>query len=853
LDVSVADSAPSPYVVREDDLAVLKQHYDDAAAGRRPVVLLEGRLGSGKRAAVGELARRAVAESDDVLVWRIAHTDEEDGWNTLLRWYGALFAGLHRSPTFRGKVEMALNSQIPNQPARVQAWFKDFIDAMKTGAPKPGEQQFQVRIPRQSPLLAIVEIACGIARKFPVILEVQSTPLCQSLSIYAMLEALVHESKGTKMLIVLGTEPIDEAAKAWFPMPFLDLVERAKDEIVRVSPQKWESAQVNKYLESKAKAGTTAMAGRIAEISGGLPGFVAEIVDWLDENGKTSEVDSLTLETLANVTPDAEELDLPSDPPKPDATQDTKQAPRKHAGPDDAERVAQLAALLGISFPSNLVADMGGYDRDSIDDLMDATGQLYKELQFSQPLGTWIYQFNKGILRESVLSRHRADEDRDLARRVGAFMERFLVPRGYAFLVKTMRMYAENDARDRAAMLRSVALGADQSIVWAMAQDLVAYFDEVQWPDALRRTIYMNLLDRMVQSGDVAQTEGLYNEAMAWSSTKEDRAMTAWLLFAGSRLDYRRQDLYRARDRANDALKMYQGIDDKVKVAEVHNHLAMVELSDGNATVAIDHAKEAEVAADVPAVRAHSEYVRGLVAKRDQKLQEAADHFQKANEVAGNAGQGPLALESGLHFGETLLMSGQHTKAADVLGRVIQIAKALQNPVRERAATALLGQCQAALRNFEAALQNSTRTLELTRQLKFERFEPIDLYNCGFFNLMLGRATEGVALLRQAKEKAGGSDATFRKELLYNLGAGLVQIGEKAQGEENLMEAIPLAQAAKDWRKVMGACETLATLSIERGNKEAAKQQLEQALAAADAGGLKEERKGLRRKLDELG
>lgn len=838
----MADSAPSLFVVREDDLQALEQHYDAAVAGRRPVVLLEGPLGSGKRAAVGELARRAAAESDDVLIWRVAHTDEEDGWNTLLRWYGALFAGLHRSPTFRGKVEMALNSQIPNQPARVQAWFKDFIDATKTGAPKAGEQQFQVRIPRQSPLLAIVEIACGIARKFPIVLEVQNVHLCQSLAIFAMLEALVAESKGTKMLIVLATEPVDDAARAWYPMPFLDFLDRSKDDVVRMALQKWETPQVEKYLQSKAKPVTSAQ--RIAEISGGLPGFVAELVDWIDESGR-SDLASLTIESLANTTPDADELDLPKEPPK--------EGEKKHAGPDDSERVAHLAALLGISFPSNLVADMGGYDRDSIDDLMDATGQLYKELQFSQPLATWIYQFNKGILRESVLSRHRADADKDLARRVGAFMERFLVPRGYGFLVKTMRLYAENDARDRAAMLRAVALGADQSIVWAMAHDLVGYFDEVQWPDALRRTIYMNLLDRMVQSGDVAQTEGLYNDAMAWSSTKEDRTMTAWLLFAGSRLDYRRQDLYRARDRANDALKLYQGLDDKLKIAEVHNHLAMVELSDGNAPTAVEHVDQAVASADLPAIRAHAEYVRGLVAKRDQKLQEAADHFQKANEIAGNAGQGPLALESGLHFGETLLMSNQHTKAADVLGRVIQIAKALQNPVRERAATALLGQCQAALRNFEAALQNATRTLELTRQLKFDRFEPIDLYNCGFFHMMLGRPSEGVALLKQAKEKAGGADATFKKELLYNLGIGLIGIGEKAQGEQNLMESLPLSQAAKDWRKVMAALEALATLSVERGNKDAAKQQLEQAIVAADAGGLKEERKGLKRKLDELG
>jgi hypothetical protein len=119
--------------------------------------------------------------------------------------------------------------------------------------------------------------------------------------------------------------------------------------------------------------------------------------------------------------------------------------------------------------------------------------------------------------------------------------------------------------------------------------------------------------------------------------------------------------------------------------------------------------------------------------------------------------------------------------------------------------------------------------------------------------MMLGRTTEGVALLQQAKEKAGGADATFKKELLYNLGVGLVGIGEKAQGEQNLIESLPLSQAAKDWRKVMAALEALATLSIERGNKDVAKQQLEQAIAAADAGGFKEERKGLKRKLDELG
>ena len=48
----------------------------------------------------------------------------------------------------------------------------------------------------------------------------------------------------------------------------------------------------------------------------------------------------------------------------------------------------------------------------------------------------------------------------------------------------------------------------------------------------------------------------LYNKAMEWAQSREDRPLQAWLLFAGSRLDFRRQDFYRSRDRAKDALTL---------------------------------------------------------------------------------------------------------------------------------------------------------------------------------------------------------------------------------------------------------------------------------------------------------
>ena len=154
----------SLYVAREADLDALKQHLNAARSGDSRAILLSAPMGGGKRALVGELARTALAEDDDVLLWRVTLTDEEDGLRSLLRIYGALFAALHRSPVFRGKVEMALNSQLPSQPKRVQDWYTAFIDGLKKGAPKDVRKRVrlgQLMLGRKHAEAAVVELSKG--------------------------------------------------------------------------------------------------------------------------------------------------------------------------------------------------------------------------------------------------------------------------------------------------------------------------------------------------------------------------------------------------------------------------------------------------------------------------------------------------------------------------------------------------------------------------------------------------------------------------------------------------------------------------------------------------------------------
>ncbi|MCB9684316.1 MAG: hypothetical protein H6735_04660 [Alphaproteobacteria bacterium] len=844
------------FVARASDLDALRQLWAEAREGKTQTLRLQAPFGGGRRALSAEFLRQLQAEQDDAIVWRVACLDQENGLQWLVRMYGSLMATLTRDTLRRGKVEMVLNAQLPSQPQRVQGWYQQFVSAMKESKTDKETGQVQLRLPQDNPLLGLVEIVIAIARKIPLAIEIQNPAAVNSLALAMFCEGLHTEGRtgGAKVMQILFDEPESDVTKSMYPMPLLDFFERAADQIAVHTIQPWGVQEVQSFLDSKEKQGNAA---RIAEITGGRPGFVAELVEILDERGELAgDLADVSFASMVPLAVDEDELDLPDEPPK--------EGDRTHAGPGDVGRVTYLAALLGAAFPSNLVADMGGFDRDSIDDLLDAMEDLFEEVQFSQELGTWIYRFKRGSWREGVLERNSGEEGQELARRVGLFMERYLVPRGYGYIVKTARIYAENGAPNRASIMRAMALTQDNPDVWGLAYDFTKYFDELKYPDPLLRTVYMNLLEHLANSGNLQVADRVQTEITEWAQKKEDRDLTAWLLFNGSKIDLRRQDLFRSRDRANDAMKLYEGLDNKGKVAEVRNHLAAIELQDGNLAAALEHANAAEELAKVrtedgqtgvlPGILATCEQIRGVVARRQGRLPDAVEHFRRANEVAGSTGIAALALDSGLSYAEALLASRQVEKGRDALERVLGIARALRNPMRERQATELLAQAEGALRHFDKALPLALRTLELTKALKFDQALPVDLYNVGFFYFVQNKPIEALTYFRQSEERVGAlGQHPIVKELAYFKGMAHLQAGEIDQAKRTLANGLRLFQEAKDWRRMCSALEHLAGIEQRAGQVDVAKKLLSDAIGFAQQGDLKEERKNLRKKLEALG
>jgi tetratricopeptide (TPR) repeat protein len=841
------------FVAREADVAALNAHWDAVRDGATRVVRLQAPFGGGRRAVAGEVMRSLATLDDGPIVWRVVCLEQENGLQWLVRMYGALMAALAGDVLTRGKVEMILNGQLPNQPKRVQGWYQEFVGALKDAKPDAEKGSISLRLPRDNPLLGLVEIVCGIARKQPIVLDLQNPHVVYSVALAQFVEAVLAEGNehGSRILVVLHDEPDSDTRTALFPVPLLDLYDREKDRIAAHEIAPWGEAEVERFLKSKGKTGN---GKRIAEIAGGRPGFIAETIDILEERG---ELDSaLEGVSFATLVPLDQAATMDTEAP-------TDEGQRKKASKDDVPRIAYLGSLLGQAFPSGLVADMGGYERESVDDLIDDLGDLFEEVQFASDLGTWIYKFKRGSWREGVIELNDTDEGRALAERVGVFMERFLVPRGYGFIVKTARIYAECGAHSRAAVMRSIALSNDSNDVWGLAYDVCNYFDEIKWPPALRRTLYMNLLDRMIGNGPVEQAERVHTEATVWATENDDREMVAWLLFAGSRLDSRRQDYYRARDRAQDALKLYQAMENKQRSAEVQNHIAAIELQDGNPNAALEAVDKALALAVTestdgqkvvpPNIFANAEQIRGLVARRASDFPKAIEHFRRANEAAGTTGLAQLALDSGLSYGEALLASGKVKEGRDALARVVEIAVQLQNAVRERNARELLAQAEGNLRNFDAAVSNATRVLELTRGLKFERALPVDLYNLGFFHYASGKPSEALTFFRQAEPGINAlGEHPVVKELWYWQGLAYLRTNQPKEGRESLRKALRPLQKAGDTGKMVSAMDHLAALEHQAGNTQVARKLLADAMKFAVKANMKNEARELKKRLKQI-
>ena len=257
------------YVAKESNYRELEGHWQSAKNGTGQVVKISAPLGGGKRAMVGKLCRAARSEFEDAIIARPNFSDEEAGQGALVKLYASLYGAIHSVNTLRGRIEMALTSQIPTKDPRVQKWFQSFMDGMKQSVPKAGEQQFKVVIPTDNPLVAYIEIILGISKRFPVVLDLQNIQSIHSLPVIANLYALINEisnRQDLKLLVILQSFPI-EGNEDWISEPLQDILKLAENKMKHLSLDPWENIEVNLFLESRGQNEHIHLSEKIADLT----------------------------------------------------------------------------------------------------------------------------------------------------------------------------------------------------------------------------------------------------------------------------------------------------------------------------------------------------------------------------------------------------------------------------------------------------------------------------------------------------------------------------------------------------------------------------------------------------------
>jgi tetratricopeptide (TPR) repeat protein len=848
-------NAPSPAIARPADLDALQAAWRRADGGEATFVRLQAPFGGGRRALVGELLR-TVAQPD-LVAWRLPAQEHETGVAWLVRAWGGLVGPLAHDAGARGRVEAALNGQLAAQTKRVQGWYEGFVTAVREAKVDATQGQVQLRVPQDNPLLALAEVTLGIARKLPVLLEFQAPQLVHSVAFAAFVETLMQAaSAGShRLMVVLYDEPASDLRNSTYPAPLLELLGRRAASFTDVVMAPWSADDLGAWLASIGRS--TEHAATLARLSDGRLGFAVELSEAFEaDSDLAARAATASLADLVPTAVDADDLD--------EAPADQAADKPRHATADDARVVLQLAALVGQIFPSGLVAEMGGFTRDSVDDLLDAMGGLFEEVQYHEQMATWLYRFKRGTWREGLLASFDTEADRDLTRRVAMYMERFLVPRGPAFMAHTARTWAQAHEYGRAGNMRAVTLTNDAADAWGMTWDLMRAHPEVDWQPVLKRSVWTTLLDHLVQTGSVAQAEAVTQEAQTWADANQDAELQAWLLLNTSKLSGRRQDFLAARQQAASAITAYDTLGNRNKVAEVWAHLAQIELGDEKteaALQAVDQAiafgsrEDGEGRTVVqPSIVVTAELVRGAAARQAGQLDQAIQHFRQANEVAGAVGLAPQALEAGVGLGEATLAAGKPDEARQILSRVMLACRQVGALPRERNAAQLLAQIEGRAGKFAEALELSKRVLQITQQLRFDAALPVDLFNVGFYTLTQNKGAEALPFFEGALQRLAGQDANpLLRDLLYYAGIASLQAGKVDAGKAHLERALPILSAAGDARKLLSSLDNLGRISAHGGNKVDAKGWYEKAIEVANQAGLKDERRDLQKRLDGLG
>jgi len=845
----MTDPAPTTPLARPDQIESLGGLLPGPGDGPR-VVLLAGEQGSGRRALVAALA----PQLGDRLLLRFSFQPADDGVGVMLRLVAGAVAGLARSGEVGDAAVQGLRGAPPaDRSERFQQWLDIFLSQIDRAEHDEGDN-LQISLPKDNPYWGLLHLLLELAAARPLVLELHQANAVTSVAFWTWLYMLMRELRRRELpvLAVFSTvdSPFGEEQEDNAPTPsglLLGLLGGRVDTTLELSPI--DGAVVQSHLDDRYRPHhlPDALAPRLAALCHGSVTRLAdvlgilereEIVVWDEDGGfhLTRDIEAVDEDLLI---PDIE-VELEGSEQTPDEV---------HAL---ADRVLRVGALEGELFTAAAVAHTLNVPRDTVDDLLDEMDELVVEQTFVDPLQSWIYRFQRPLFRQHFLETTAEKERKELARRLSRVLIDGFVPAAYRYIPAAARLFRDSGQGRQARNLLSLAMGADRLDLSRFAIELAVVDGADELPEPLLRLLHAEPAERAVNGAPPEVAQEMIDHLGRHAATTGDDELSAFEQLLRSRLALRQRDLDGAKRHAEQALAGFSATRNAVREGETLNHLALLSLHGQDAKAARRYADRATKSSNIPPVKAHALFIRGLLHRQQRKVAAAAESFGEAARTALDAGNLVLTLEARLNQGEMLITAGRAKGAVEPLRRAADMARSLRATPMQRAACSLLCQALAATGEPQEAYERAQDALDLGREAGMAAVLAADLYHCGLFALAAGERERARGYLGEARDAAAEDDAALRKEIHFHLGQLQLAEGVTDLARQELDTALALARQVGDGTRELRTLQALGMVAEKEGELEVARKLYRTAADGMTAPQLARERELILKHLEEL-
>jgi tetratricopeptide (TPR) repeat protein len=844
-----------PFVGRADVQNSLVAAYASAADGPH-TLLLDGAPGVGRRAVIGQAMARLGEQGESPVVLRLRGEPADDSVRTLLRIYGSFVTGLARSGAFGDDGADALLHDAANSVAddRVAEWLRQIAHAVYELKNYSGPGNYQIQLPPENPYLGLLHALDVLGPRCRWIVDLFELGSVTSSALWVFLSALVGRARARNwkvlFLVTAGPNRYAEKGKDGRPGPrsFLGSLFGEAETLTLEGLTVEEVAELladtyrpNRFPEK--------LAARLHKLSTGHPDTLHELLDALEED------ETITWDDEGYDLSDLEDVDFDVIVPMAAESDDDEDDDEDAVPAETKEKVLHVAAHAGRTFVASAIRSYLDVDEDVVDDALDDMDHIVEEVRYDNQLGSWLYRF-----RYAFFERWFRDTPPDgwkvkggeIDKALGTVMMQSYAPASFDYVPRAAELFARAGEGQGARALLQMAMNAERPELSEFALQIVDAFEDSPYPDGLVRYLHTSMADRATNTLQVPAAETIVERTRAWADSELDLATQGYCDLLACRLQVRQGKFDEAKELGLVALKAFEEAGDATRQGEVLNQLAMVELNRGDRNSAATFVKRATKATTIPPVRAHTQYILGLIDKSQRKVPQALANFTRATELSSRSGNLALSLESMLNEGEMALMMGQVADRAPMLERAMEMSRAMRSPQRERVAARLLCQAEAARGHGESALEIAQHALKLTQELGLEQQEDVDLYHCGLFAVLAGKKDEGVEYLKSARSSAEkNGNQGLLPEILFNLGQVKLAEGDFEGARGQMEQALGLIRAKGDKRRELQVLQHLGLALGAAGDLPGAVARLQEASDKAVGPQFKEFRKSLRKQIAE--